>query len=91
LAYVFNSLDRADRPWEPRDREIAEAMSSYWANFVRTGNPNGPGLSRWPALDASRPETMELGERFGPRPVAAPEKVALFEALLPTPPPATAR
>ncbi len=31
----------------PRDRAMAEQMSSYWVNFARTGNPNGNGLPDW--------------------------------------------
>jgi para-nitrobenzyl esterase len=69
LPYVFDSLRLAQRPWEPMDREIAEKMSSYWANFVRTGDPNGDGLEKWPAFDAGSAVTMELGDRFGVRPV----------------------
>jgi len=23
-------------------------MSAYWANFIKTGNPNGGGLPVWP-------------------------------------------
>jgi para-nitrobenzyl esterase len=81
LPYVFNSLNRANRPWEAVDRSIAETTSSYWANFVKSGDPNGPGLPKWPAFDANDPVTMELGDRFAPRPVADPAKLKMFESL----------
>lgn len=58
LWYVFNSLREGVpplRPWEPLDFEIGERMSSYWANFIATGDPNGDGLNHWP----------ESGDNFG--------------------------
>lgn len=30
-----------------RDREVARRMRSYWINFARSGDPNGPDLPRW--------------------------------------------
>ena len=51
LWYTFASL-REDvppaRPWEPRDYELADQMSGYWANFIKTGDVNGEGLPHWP-------------------------------------------
>jgi para-nitrobenzyl esterase len=82
LSYVFNSLTLANRPWEAIDRSIAETTSSYWANFVSTGDPNGTGLPKWPAFDTNRPVTMELGDRFAPLPSIDPAKFAMFEAML---------
>ena len=31
------------------DREVASRMRSYWINFARSGDPNGPGLPHWDA------------------------------------------
>jgi len=32
-----------------RDREVANRMRSYWINFARSGDPNGPELPHWDA------------------------------------------
>jgi para-nitrobenzyl esterase len=50
LWYFFNSLRNTEgqRFWTGADFRMAETMSSYLANFVKTGNPNGKGLTKWP-------------------------------------------
>jgi carboxylesterase type B len=57
-------------------------MGSYWINFITTGDPNGKGLEPWPAFDAKAAKTMELGGRFGVRPVADPAKADFFSKFL---------
>ncbi len=81
LPYVFNNLNQSNRPWTADDRKIAEIMSDYWVNFIATGNPNGRGLPHWPAVLASSPTTMELGDKMGPRPIAGKEKYDVLKEV----------
>ena len=46
LPYVFGSS--WGRPFEGGDKAVSDAMNTYWANFVKTGDPNGEGLDNWP-------------------------------------------
>ena len=63
--YEFETLLRGWRPWEGVDFELAMRMSDYFANFVKTGDPNGPGLPEWTRYTQSDPQCMELGTHIG--------------------------
>ena len=39
------------RPWTEYDVKLADIMSSYWSNFMKSGDPNAEGLPYWPASD----------------------------------------
>ncbi|KAM3608545.1 uncharacterized protein V6R79_000794 [Siganus canaliculatus] len=43
------------------DETLCRTMMKYWANFARTGSPNGPGLVTWPQYDLQKQEYLELG------------------------------
>ena len=34
--------------WTDEDRALSAVMQGYFANFIKTGNPNGAGLPEWP-------------------------------------------
>ena len=51
VSFVFNTLNaRWGPPAEPtaEEKELANVMCSYWANFAKNGNPNAEGLPNWP-------------------------------------------
>lgn len=70
IAYAFDSLAMIDRPWTSEDRSIAERMSSYWANVIKTGNPNGEGLPGWAQYSPTSATVMQLGDNWRPIPIA---------------------
>lgn len=43
------------------DYRISGQMLQYFANFIKTANPNGPGLPHWSPLNAAKPVFMEIG------------------------------
>ena len=48
IEYVFQMLSSKKLPWRAADRKVSDLMASYWTNFAKTGDPNGPGIPRWP-------------------------------------------
>jgi para-nitrobenzyl esterase len=55
VAYAFNNLKFLNnRPFTETDNALAELMSSYWVNFIKTGNPNGPSVPEWPKFDINK-------------------------------------
>ena len=56
IEYVFGTLDtRPGATWRPEDRKLSDEMMSYWTNFARSGDPNGPGLPNWPKYGEGDP------------------------------------
>lgn len=53
LWYVFGTLERSWRPKTAGDYIVSETLTDYWANFVKTGNPNSSGLPIWRACSAA--------------------------------------
>jgi len=82
IPYVFGTLDAAQRPYATVDRAIEKLMGDYWANWVKTGNPNGAGLPAWPQLDTATPRMLTIGDQARAQPVLSADTMALFDSYV---------
>jgi para-nitrobenzyl esterase len=61
VPYVFDTLAAADGEGRTREDEaMARAMNTYWVNFAKTGDPNGPGLPPWPRYSPRQDVLMDF-------------------------------
>ena len=86
IPYVLDTLDAT--PWDcgPADRAAAEAASGYWVNFVKTGDPNGSGLPRWPSFRENG-EVMLIDGQSRATSEEGRERQAFLRGLALNPPP----
>ncbi|KAJ4287710.1 hypothetical protein N0V90_012413 [Kalmusia sp. IMI 367209] len=86
IMYVMNALyANADQyAFTDYDYYLGNVMSDYWANFVKTLDPNDGGmgnatnLTRWSPNDGVDQTVMRVGDGFGQVEVADSEKVDLI-------------
>lgn len=85
MFYVFNGLPYSSHwsnaTWTSLDYAIEDRMSSYWANFIKTGNPNGEGLPYFPPTTQAR-QVMWLGDEWVPGYLAKPKNMKFIQQWL---------
>jgi para-nitrobenzyl esterase len=55
IEYAMGNLDKNPvYAWTAQDHQISKTMLTYFSNFIKTGDPNGAGLSKWAPI--TKPE-----------------------------------
>lgn len=69
--------------WVPKaeDARLSRGLVGYWAQFIKTGSPNGAGLPVWPVFDSDG-LCQELGKRIGPETLPRVGRFAIFQRFL---------
>jgi para-nitrobenzyl esterase len=62
VPFVFGNLNARWGASEatPEEEKLAQIMNTYWANFAKTGNPNGEGLPVWPRYNTQKEEILDI-------------------------------
>lgn len=61
IRYVFGA-PTAPAAFDADDKALSDAMTQYWANFAKTGNPGAAGGVTWPKFDATKETQVEFGD-----------------------------
>lgn len=69
MVFDIRQSRTARHEWTPSDLNMASSMNRYWVNFAKTGNPNGEGLTTWPAYTVKSRTLMHF-DNSGIEPVS---------------------
>jgi para-nitrobenzyl esterase len=83
VPYAFQTLagGRGGAP-KPEDLKLSDMISSYWVNFAKTGDPNGPGLPKWPAFAENDQKVMMFDAAPSARPLPNLDNVKVYDAYI---------
>jgi len=80
ISYAFNNpKGQANQTWDDVDTKLADTMSSYWVNFITSGDPNGSGLPAWPQYRDINSKVMVLGNTAQPEAAPPAEKLKFYD------------
>jgi len=72
IEYALGNLDSNKvYVWTADDYQISKVMQEYFANFIKTGNPNGPGVPAWPKFAEGQRMIIDVNSRAEPEKVRA--------------------
>jgi para-nitrobenzyl esterase len=81
VPYAFQTLGPGPQGApKPEDLKLSDMISSYWVNFAKTGDPNGPGLPVWPAFTENDQQAMVFDAAPGARIEPNLNKLKAFDA-----------
>ncbi len=64
MVYAYGNISKKglNYAYDDTDLKLSNYMLNYWANFIKTGNPNGEGLPVWNKYETLGDDVLELGE-----------------------------
>jgi para-nitrobenzyl esterase len=64
IEYAMGNLDfNKVYAWTPDDYKVSQVMQDYFANFIKTWNPNDKGLPNWPKFGEGQRIVIDVNTR----------------------------
>ncbi len=83
IEYAMGTLDTNEYyDWQEEDYAISKLFLTYYANFCKTGNPNGEGLPQWTAITKDNLDNAPVMKiDVESKEVVSPEKENAYRTL----------
>jgi para-nitrobenzyl esterase len=81
VPYALNTLHLWNRPWKQSDYDVQKLMSSYWIQFIKTGNPNLSGQPQWNAYSKAEGTILEINTTTMAKPGLYKSEFELLQKL----------
>ena len=83
IEYAMGTLDTNEYyDWQQEDYDISKLFLTYYANFCKTGNPNGEGLPEWTVITKNNLDNAPVMKiDVESKEVASPERENAFRTL----------
>lgn len=80
--YVFQTMHRSNRPYTGWDWDLSNTLATFWANFIKTGNPNGDGLPEWEPYTKGSPKAFVIDKDLKMKYIEENTNVAFMKNFL---------
>ena len=68
--------------WQPEDYKVSEILQAYFANFIKTGDPNGLGVPEWPVVKSNAVQVMNIDVKTKAEPEYRRERYLFLDQAL---------
>jgi para-nitrobenzyl esterase len=80
VPHAFQTLGGPMGEPTEEDLKLSDMISSFWVNFARSGDPNGPGLPEWPAFSEDDQKVMIFDTAPSVRPLPILDRLKVFDS-----------
>jgi para-nitrobenzyl esterase len=79
IPFVFRNQAPPFGATTPEEVALSDTISTYWTNFAKSGDPNGAGLTKWPAFTETSQQVLAFDQTANVKPIPNLQQLQAFE------------